>query len=1390
MSVRDKKEIFISYSSIDSDAAANLCGLLENDGISYWIDRHHINHGDWAEYIPPAIEACNIFVCLLSQNSIASEMVGKELSLAVEKKKRILGIKIQDVTLSRKFDFHFAGEHLPPAYESDGKTRFRHARASILQMLGKSVDTKLEDKIFKYSGKVITATKDYEFDNFFTPLYGKERLDINFENSHSELGGGGYWDFDDNQVDVDTNIDENAQDIDDSTSYDQSRVVRNENLIDLLESGTQSVVLLGESGSGKSWCLKYLWRRWASAKREDGRVLLYAQLGKFNNSIFKLFETEFSEDEIRTLSRNGRLHLLLDGLNECQSDFLREKCKAHLQSIQCDYPLLRIILTTREYDGFLGVPLFNVSPMERDAQRNFIGRYIDSEDKASKLLNLLGNFEIAANPLSLSLIVNDFKKSEQLTLIQANSYRQLFVSWYETKAKKSRVAKSSFPWNEDEFLETIAHIAFKSRLEGSKGRSELHVINDISGNKSRYLIEWLGQGLLFKIRQSSNDLETHSDAFDFVHEAMQECSAAMYLVSHPEAWAMIPREHARDWDNVAFHAISLQHGFPDEGMLSPPPLAMRVKIAEINPWILGRYTLSNDENSQYALRTDGSFHPCLRAWLFKTRTPSLLPIGLFEEWSSGFAFLLESDKQLRNKWVAYCENLFLNLEARPLLVLSKHLQLNNKALTLGLTKPLSMKLQERLITKSDFNALGEARYLASLCNQGYITKEVILDFLFNGRQLTIFQASQLVSGGQITWVDIPANLRHEWAANADFEQAAFWILAGAMTWADFASKKASWIEQATVEQAARWVGVGVLKWEDFSNRDSLWLERAAPKQAEKFDLRAAWIAKADISLALDWIEAGRMTIEDFKDRRAEWIESASPEDVVRLVEADLMAWDDFSDRHAEWIESASPKDVVRFVEANLIAWNEFSGQRAKWAAHAKPNEAAELVDAGLMAKVDFADRRSEWMETSKPGEAARLVKSRLMSKVDFVNLRTEWIENASPQGCAMLVESGVMEREDFVNRRATWIENALPDQAAVLVNAGIMKWDDFSDLRQMWIKDFKVKEVTRLLSAGYPPSDFAGRRAEWIEKSKLNQAAILVEYGLLNWDDFADRRAEWIMSATPAQAAILVEANVLDWNAFEVQAARNKKMMLVGAVVKGVVTRLTDYGVFVELGGGSGLIHKSEMGSLAQYDHPSAALTIGEIIDVRIIGYEKTKQQRFSLSMRVPFSYHLDRIAEGNVVKGIVKNITTYGAFVDMGGIDGLVHITDLAWRRVKHPSEVVTVGDEIEAKILKIDHGMNRVSLGIKQLDDPWKGLAQRYPKGSILFGTVAKLTDFGAFVEIALGVNGLVHVSEMDGASKKTHPSKVVKIGDKVEVMVLEIDEIGQRISLSMKQCPSKPR
>ena len=168
----------------------------------------------------------------------------------------------------------------------------------------------------------------------------------------------------------------------------------------------------------------------------------------------------------------------------------------------------------------------------------------------------------------------------------------------------------------------------------------------------------------------------------------------------------------------------------------------------------------------------------------------------------------------------------------------------------------------------------------------------------------------------------------------------------------------------------------------------------------------------------------------------------------------------------------------------------------------------------------------------------------------------------------------------------------------------------------------------------------------------------------------------------------------------------------------------------------------------------------------------------------------LKNLEEGQEVKGIVKNLTDYGAFVDLGGVDGLLHITDMAWKRIKHPSEIVAVGDEIDVKVLKFDREKNRVSLGLKQLGaDPWADIKGRYPEKTIIKGVITNLTDYGCFAELESGVEGLVHVSEMDWTNKNVHPSKIVNLGDEVDVMVLDIDEERRRISLGIKQCHSKP-
>lgn len=205
----------------------------------------------------------------------------------------------------------------------------------------------------------------------------------------------------------------------------------------------------------------------------------------------------------------------------------------------------------------------------------------------------------------------------------------------------------------------------------------------------------------------------------------------------------------------------------------------------------------------------------------------------------------------------------------------------------------------------------------------------------------------------------------------------------------------------------------------------------------------------------------------------------------------------------------------------------------------------------------------------------------------------------------------------------------------------------------------------------------------------------------------------------------------------------------------------------------------------------------GKEIEFKVIKLDK-KRNNVVVSRRAVLEETLSEereallatLEEGAVVKGIVKNITNYGAFVDLGGIDGLLHITDLAWDRMKHPSELLETGQEIEAKVLKFDQDRRRVSLGLKQLQpDPWEGLDRRYPVGTHLYGTVTNLTDYGAFVEIEKGIEGLVHVSEMDWTNKNVYPSKIVQVGDEVQVMILDVDAERRRISLGMKQCMPNP-
>lgn len=249
-----------------------------------------------------------------------------------------------------------------------------------------------------------------------------------------------------------------------------------------------------------------------------------------------------------------------------------------------------------------------------------------------------------------------------------------------------------------------------------------------------------------------------------------------------------------------------------------------------------------------------------------------------------------------------------------------------------------------------------------------------------------------------------------------------------------------------------------------------------------------------------------------------------------------------------------------------------------------------------------------------------------------------------------------------------------------------------------------------------------------------------------------------------------------------------------GSSIKGWVTGKVKGGFTVELG----TIRAFLPGSLVDV-RPVRDTTFieGKELEFKIIKLDQ-KRNNIVLSRRAVIESEgsverealLGKLEEGQVVKGIVKNLTDYGAFVDLGGIDGLLHVTDMSWKRVKHPSEVVNIGDEITVTILKFDRERGRVSLGLKQLDeDPWTGIIRRYPVSTRLFGKVTNVTDYGCFVEIETGVEGLVHVSEMDWTNKNVSPNKVVQVGDEVEVMVLDVDTERRRISLGVKQCQANP-
>ena len=324
---------------------------------------------------------------------------------------------------------------------------------------------------------------------------------------------------------------------------------------------------------------------------------------------------------------------------------------------------------------------------------------------------------------------------------------------------------------------------------------------------------------------------------------------------------------------------------------------------------------------------------------------------------------------------------------------------------------------------------------------------------------------------------------------------------------------------------------------------------------------------------------------------------------------------------------------------------------------------------------------------------------------------------------------------------------------------------------------------------------------------EINDDVVIVSAGLksesvIPAEQFKNERGEWEVAVGDEVEVALdaVEDGFGETRLSREKAKRSRTWTVLeeafekGEIVEGMITGRVKGGFTVELE----LVRAFLPGSLVDVRPVrDPSYLEGKVLEFKVIKLDR-KRNNVVVSRRAVVEAEssvereelLRNLTEGAVLAGIVKNLTDYGAFVDLGGIDGLLHITDMAWRRVKNPSEVVNVGDEIKVKVLKFDRERNRVSLGLKQLgEDPWQDIARRYPTNTRLFGKVTNLADYGAFVEIEDGVEGLVHVSEMDWTNKNVNPSKIVQIGDEIEVMVLEIDEERRRVSLGIKQCMPNP-
>ena len=600
---------------------------------------------------------------------------------------------------------------------------------------------------------------------------------------------------------------------------------------------------------------------------------------------------------------------------------------------------------------------------------------------------------------------------------------------------------------------------------------------------------------------------------------------------------------------------------------------------------------------------------------------------------------------------------------------------------------------------------------------------------------------------------------------------------------DFSANKERWCGKIQLGVALRLFSWGILDRQD--------IEKMLPSLLVNADVKAVarltaigcrentlvvktvrrWIFEATPRTAIELITNGLATKDDFKSRMLEWISEATPRTVIELITNGLATKDDFKSRLFEWRKDKSISSAIFLVRAGLVSKAGFEGVLQTWISFATPQMAYELIEVGLMLPSDFSNRLSGWLQHSQYSFVQKFLKvsgelNNIRNNTDVVQ---RWIAAASIDSAACLITDGLATNEDFEDKKSEWLVFSNERQYRRMLQLHLISKQEFSDFEN---KLLAMRQACNDIERGKrSPSDFTLKKNIWFKSANLLMLVRLVQAGVIAKKDLDGQIKLWLGNSTPESALCLVKQHLAEAKDFD-RLVPVWKPLLEPDVAKNLIEEKIICEEDI-------LDVKSRWRANVEPRTLEFAIQLGCVTSDEAVEY-----------LRVWGDVGLNRIQIGQVVHGYVKNITGFGAFIDLGGIDGLLHITDMSWSRIKHPSDMLMVGQELEVMVLDVDREKERISLGLKQItENPWDTIVEKFPVGSRLKGKVVNLAAYGVFVEIAPGIEGLVHISEFSWTKRVARASDMLNIGDEVLVSVLSVDAKNQKIALSIRQTQENP-